>query len=111
MTNYTFKNERLGKDQSSRKFVVNFALMLLMLLLGTSNAFAGASYEVVDGLKFLLDSDSKTASLIASAEKYSGDVVIPESVKGADNVEYKVVSLGKECFSEPKIRNYHPIHD
>lgn len=100
MTNYTFKNERLGKDQSSRKFVVNFALMLLMLLLGTSNAFAGASYEVVDGLKFLLDSDSKTASLIASAEKYSGDVVIPESVKGADNVEYKVVSLGKECFSE-----------
>lgn len=98
MTNYTFKNERLGKDQSSRKFVVNFALMLLMLLLGTSNAFAGASYKVVNGLKFLLDSDSKTASLIANPEYYSGDVVIPESVKGEDNVEYKVVSLGKECF-------------
>ena len=47
----------------------------------------------------LLESDTKTATLLPKMEgKYSGDIIIPEKVKGNDGVEYIVASLGASCF-------------
>ncbi|MCF2592205.1 hypothetical protein JQM97_14960, partial [Prevotella hominis] len=58
-------------------------------------------FEVIDGFRYLLDSDTKTATLFPKREgKYSGDIIIPEKVKGNDGVEYVVTSLGASCFED-----------
>ena len=57
--------------------------------------------ECIDGLCFLLDKAMKTATLLPKMEgKYSGDLVVPEKVKGNDGIDYSVIALGKCCFQE-----------
>ena len=41
----------------------------------------------------------KTATLVPKTDgNYSGNIIIPEKVKGNDGVEYIVASLGASCF-------------
>lgn len=55
--------------------------------------------ECIDGLCFLLDKAMKTATLLPKMEgKYSGDIVVPEKVKGNDGYTYTVVAFGGRCF-------------
>ena len=75
-----------------------FAILLVMMVMITSKALAGASFEVIDGFKYILDSDTKTGTLLPNTEKYSGDVVIPESVKAKDGNDYKITAFGDRCF-------------
>lgn len=76
--------------------------MVVMIIMTTSSAMAqDAKFEVIDGLRYLLFTGTKTTSLIASTkEKYSGDIVVPEKVKSSNGVEYNVTSLGDYCFSD-----------
>ena len=70
-------------------------------ILATSNSYAQASFETIDGLRYLIDSDAKTATLTANVgEKYSGDIVVPEKVKASDGVEYPVTAFGDNAFKE-----------
>ena len=98
----TFKNGRTGDSlfaHSSFKSLMVFAVMMLMT---ASSAMAQeAKFEVIDGLRYFLESDTKTASLLANTnDKYSGDIVVPEKVKSSDGVEYIVTSFGEKCFYE-----------
>ena len=69
------KEERFGSLKS-------LVLLVVIAILATSNSYAQASFETIDGLRYLLDSDAKTATLTAIAgEKYSGDIVVPKKVK------------------------------
>ncbi len=99
MMDFTLSN---GKDLDVRKgtcgITKRFAILLVMMVMITSKALAGASFEVIDGFKYILDSDTKTATLVPNTEKYAGDVVIPESVKAKDGNGYKVTALGDKCF-------------
>ena len=99
MMDFTLSN---CKDLDVRKVTCGitkrFAILLVMLVMITSKALAGASFEVIGGFKYLLDSDTKTATLVPNTEKYAGDVVIPESVKAKDGNDYKVTAFGDECF-------------
>ena len=99
MMDFTLSN---CKDLDVRKgtcgITKRFAILLVMLVMITSKALAGASFEVIGGFKYLLDSDTKTATLVPNTEKYAGDVVIPESVKAKDGNDYKVTAFGDECF-------------
>ena len=99
MMDFTLSN---CKDLDVRKgtcgITKRFAILLVMMVLITSKALAGASFEVIDGFKYLLDSDKKTATLMPNTEKYAGDVVIPESVKAKDGNDYKVTAFGDKCF-------------
>ena len=101
MMDFTLSN---CKDLDVRKgtygITKRFAILLVMMVMITSKALAGASFEVIDGFKYILDSDTKTATLLPNTEKYAGDVVIPESVKAKDGNDYKVTAFGDECFSE-----------
>lgn len=75
-------------------------LMVVMLVMTTSHSFAQASFETIGGLRYLLDSEAKTATLVASeTEKYSGNVEIPSEVLAQDEKKYRVVALGDKCFS------------
>ena len=100
MMDFTLSN---CKDLDVRKgtcgITKRFAILLVMLVMITSKALAGASFEVIDGFKYLLDSDTKTATLMPNTEKYAGDkIVIPESVKAKDGNDYKVTAFGDKCF-------------
>ncbi len=79
-----------------------FVMLVVLMLMTTSSAMAQeAKFEVIDGFRYLLDSDTKTATLVPKTDgKYSGDIIIPEKVKGNDGVEYVVTSLGASCFRD-----------
>ena len=71
-------------------------MLVVMMLMMASSAMA----EVIDGLRYMLDPVKKTATLVPKREgKYSGDIIIPEKIKGNDGVEY-VVSLVASCFKD-----------
>ena len=86
------KEERFGSLKS-------LVLLVVIAILTTSNSYAQASFETIDGLRYLLDSDAKTATLTANVgEKYSGDIVVPEKVMASDGVEYPVTAFGDNAF-------------
>ena len=89
------KEERFGSFKS-------LVLLVAFAILATSNSYAQASFETIDGLRYLIDSDAKTATLTANpnGEKYTGDIVVPGKVKASNGVEYTVTSLGEKCFYE-----------
>ncbi len=75
-------------------------LLVAMLLVATSNSFAQASFETIDGIRYLIDSDAKTATVmpLSGDQKYSGDVVVPEKVKANNGAEYPVTTFGENAF-------------
>ena len=96
MRNFTLRKRFLGSKCGTRSSFKGFVMLVVMMLMTASSAMA----EVIDGLRYMLDSDTKTAMLLPKKDgKYSGDIVVPEKVKGNDGVEYVVTSLGNECFS------------
>ena len=75
------------------------AILIVMMVMIGSKALAGVSFEVIGGLRYLIDSDTKTATLMANTENvYSGDIVVPESVKAKDGDVYKITAFGEKCF-------------
>lgn len=88
------KEERFGSLKS-------LVLLVVIAILATSNTYAQASFETIDGLSYLIYPDTKTATLtVTPGEKYSGDFVVPEKVKASDGVEYSVDALGDDAFKE-----------
>jgi hypothetical protein len=77
-------------------------LLVAILVVTASNAFAQASYETIDSIRYLIDSDAKTATVmpLSDDQKYSGDIVVPEKVKASDGAEYPVTALGENAFKE-----------
>ena len=67
-----------------------FILLLAMFVVATAHFFAQASFETIDGIRYLIDSDAKTAMVVPldGDQKYSGDVVVPEKVKTTEGAEY-----------------------
>ena len=100
MRNFTFKWGRVGNGLFAHSSFKSFIVLVVMMIMATSSAMAeDVKFEVIDGFRYLLETGTKTASLMANAKnKYSGDIVVPEKVKSSDGVEYNVTSLGARCF-------------
>ena len=95
MRNFTLRKGFLGSKCGTRSSFKGFVMLVVMMLMTASSAMA----EVIDGLRYVLDSDTKTATLLPKMEgKYYGDIIIPEKVKGNDGVEYVVISLGESFY-------------
>ena len=96
----TFKKGRTGDSLSAHSSFKSLMVLAVMMLMTASSAMAqDVKFEVIDGLRFLLESDTKTASLMANKNGgYSGNIVVPEKVKSSDGVEYSVTSFGEQCF-------------
>lgn len=100
--NRSFSSSLSNKERfGSLKSLV---LLVVIAILATSNTYAQASFETIDGLRYLIDSDAKTATLAANNgdEKYSGNIVVPEKIKASDGVEYPVTAFGEKAFKECK---------
>ena len=55
--------------------------------------------EVIDGINYSLSSSSKTASVVSHTEKYSGDIIIPETVE-YNGVTYSVTCIWGSAFRD-----------
>ena len=77
----------------------NTTFDIALLKEGSGNDFVqGEKVKVlIDGLKYSLDIEQKTAKVIANHQEYSGYIVIPSNVT-YNNVIYKVNMLGTKCF-------------
>ena len=98
--NRSFSSSLSNKERfGSLKSLV---LLVAFAILATSNTYAQASFETIDGLRYLIDSDVKTAALTANpnGEKYSGNIVVPEKIKASDGVEYPVTAFGSNAFKD-----------
>ena len=102
MKDFTLRKRFLDSKRGTSSLFKGFVMLVVLMLMTTSSAMAQeAKFEVIDGFRYLLDSDTKTATLVPKTDgKYSGDIIIPEKVKGNDGVEYVVTSLGASCFKD-----------
>ena len=100
MKDFTLRKRFLDSKSGTSSLFKGFVMLVVLMLMTTSSAMAQeAKFEVIDGYRYLLDSDTKTAILVPKTDgKYSGDIIIPEKVKGNDGVEYIVASLSASCF-------------
>ena len=75
-------------------------MLIVMMLMTASSAMAqDVKFEVIDGLRYLLDTGAKTAALMPKTDgNYSGDIVVSEKVKDNEGVDYRVVAFGDNCF-------------
>ena len=102
MKDFTLRKRFLDSKRGTSSLFKGFVMLVVLMLMTTSSAMAQEpKFEVIDGFRYLLDSDTKTATLVPKTDgKYSGDIIIPEKVKGNDGVEYVVTSLGASCFKD-----------
>ena len=102
MKDFTLRKRFLDSKSGTCSLFKGFVMLVVMMLMTTSSAMAQeAKFEVIDGFRYLLDSDTKTAALVLKTDgNYSGNIIIPEKVKGNDEVEYIVASLGASCFEK-----------
>ena len=100
MKKFTLRKRFLDSKSGTCSLFKGFVMLVVLMLMTTSSAMAQEpKFEVIDGFRYLLDSDTKTAALVLKTDgNYSGDIIIPEKVKGNDGVEYVVTSLGASCF-------------
>ena len=102
MKDFTLRKRFLDSKRGTSSLFKGFVMLVVLMLMTTSSAMAQElKFEVIDGFRYLLDSDTKTATLVPKTDgKYSGDIIIPEKVKGNDGVEYVVTSLSASCFKD-----------
>ena len=100
MRNFTFKKGFLGSKCGTHSSFKGFIMLVVLMLMMASSAMAQeAKFEVIGGLRYLLDTGAKTATLMPKTDsKYSGDIVVPGKVNGNDGMEYVVTSLSEKCF-------------
>lgn len=100
MKDFTLRKGFLDCKSGTSSLFKGFVMLVVLMLMTTSSAMAQEpKFEVIDGFRYLLDSDTKTATLVPKTDgKYSGDIIIPEKVKGNDGVEYVVTLLSDSCF-------------
>lgn len=94
MRNFTLRKRFLDSKSGTSSLFKGFVMLVVLMLMTTSSAMAQEpKFEVIDGFRYLLDSDTKTATLVPKTDgKYSGDIIIPEKVKGNDGVEARLAS-------------------
>ena len=102
MKKFTLRKGFLDSKRGTSSLFKGFVMLVVLMLMTTSSAMAQEpKFEVIDGFRYLLDSGTKTATLVPKTDgEYSGDIIIPEKVKGNDGVEYVVTSLSASCFKD-----------
>ena len=100
MRNFTLRKGFLGSKCGTRSSFKGFIMLVVLMLMMASSAMAQeAKFEVIGGLRYLLDTGAKTATLMPKTDgKYSGDIVVPEKVNSSDGMEYVVTSFEERCF-------------
>ena len=80
MKDFTLRKRFLDCKSGTSSLFKGFVMLVVLMLMTTSSAMAQeAKFEVIDGFRYLLESGTKTATLVPKTDgKYSGDIIIPE---------------------------------
>ena len=70
------------------------------MIITASHSFAQAHFEEIDGLRYLIDENTKEATLVPTDEDYAGDVVVPEYVTASDGKKCSVTKFVDYCFMD-----------
>ena len=99
MKDFTLRKRFLDCKRGTCSLFKGFVMLVVLMLMTTSSAMA----EVIDGIRYMLDPVKKTATILPQINGYySGDIIIPEKVKGNDGVEYVVTSFDEDCFKDSR---------
>lgn len=75
-------------------------LLMVVMIIVTSNIFGKVRVETINGLRYRLNSTTKTATVISFNGRLNKDSLnVPRKVKASDHCLYLVTSLGNSCFS------------
>ena len=65
MKDFTLRKRFLDSKSGTCSLFKGFVMLLVLMLMTTSSAMAQEpKFEVIDGFRYLLDSDTKTATLV-----------------------------------------------
>lgn len=65
MKKFTLRKGFLDSKSGTSSLFKGFVMLVVLMLMTTSSAMAQEDkYEVIDGFRYLLDSDAKTATLV-----------------------------------------------
>jgi hypothetical protein len=81
---FTFKKGFVGNSLFAQSSFKSFVVLVVIMIMATGSAMAQeAKFEVIDGFRYLLDTEAKTAALMPKTDgNYSGEIIIPEKVEG-----------------------------
>ena len=80
------------------KHFLHNSLRALFLSLAVLLSLPMLAEEVeIDGINYDLVAEAKQATVVSKSDKYSGEIVIPESVEHESSA-YSVTSIGKRAF-------------
>ena len=69
MKDFTLRKGFLDCKSGTSSLFKGFVMLVVLMLMTTSSAMAQeAKFEVIDGFRYLLDSDTKTATLLRRKE-------------------------------------------
>ena len=107
MKDFTLRKRFLDSKSGTCSLFKGFVMLVVLMLMTTSSAMAQEpKFEVIDGFRYLLDSGTKTATLLPKMEgKYSGDIIIPEKVKSNDSFQYGLLKAVKGFIANRKYAN------
>ena len=75
-------------------------LLMVVMIIVTSNIFGKVRVETINGLRYRLNSTTKTATVISFNGRLNKDSLnVPRKVKASDQCLYLVTALGDKCFS------------
>lgn len=80
-----------------KKLTNHFRAILAIAMMLTFGIQSFAENIEIDGIYYSTNESGKTASVISGANKYSGEVIIPESITYNDT-EYTVTSISSSAF-------------
>ena len=83
MKDFTLRKRFLDCKSGTSSLFKGFVMLVVLMLMTTSSAMAQVpKFEVIDGYRYLLESDTKTATLFPKrGGEYSGDIIIPGECK------------------------------
>lgn len=99
MVNYMIRKKHLGKNLDVSCSFKSFFLVVIMMIVTTSTSLAKTSFAVINEIRYALNQETKTATVLPKSSLYFGRIAIPESVKDTNGVEYTIIELGDNCFS------------
>ena len=72
--------------------------LLFLLLLAMMLPMMASAQELVDGIYYKFNSNDKTCVVTVNPNQYSGEITIPQAVKRADGLTYKVNGIDANAF-------------
>ena len=73
------------------------SLLTALLLICATMTFAQEVFYSKDGIRYKIDKETKQAKVVADKTKYSGDLVIHETIE-LNDVTYYVISIEEDAF-------------